>query len=79
MVSANQIFSNLLKWESPIYIWYLEVSILHGLALFQILSHVVSLAKLLLIFSLKTICVDRNAPGVIQNCSSDTFYIPYSS
>ena len=24
-------------------------------------------------------CVDRNAPGVIQNCSSDTFYIPYSS
>ena len=37
----------------------------------------VSLAKLLLNFFLeKTICDVKNAPGVIQNCSSDKFYIP---
>ena len=34
VVSAKQIFSNLLRWESPICIWYLEVSSLHGFALF---------------------------------------------
>ena len=41
--------------------------------------YVVSLAKPLFNFILEKRCVDRNAPDGIQNCSSDTFYIPYSS
>ena len=74
-MSANQIFSNLLRRESPICIWYLEESSLHGLALFKILSYVVPLAKLLLNFILEKRYVLIEKPLVVLKIATQIHFI----
>ena len=74
-MSANQIFSNLLRWESPICIWYLEVSSLHGLALFFVVIYVVSLAKLLLNFMLEKRYVLIEMPLVLFKIATQIHFI----